>query len=86
LRPLYPLLPEQWTSRAVRVAMSEADWSRFDALVQAEVPHAPTRARAAGRALSRLLQHASEPEAVPGPLDWMDWEQCKILRLLRPGT
>ena len=29
LRPLHPLLPEQWTSKALRVAMSEADWAPF---------------------------------------------------------
>ena len=26
LRPLHPPLPEEWTSRALRVTMSEADW------------------------------------------------------------
>ena len=27
LRPLHPLLPEEWISKALRVAMSESDWA-----------------------------------------------------------
>jgi hypothetical protein len=84
LRPLHPLLPEQWTSRAVRVAMSEADWARFEALVRAIASDEPTQARAYGAALSRLIHAVPALRPEPGPLDWMDWERRKILRLLRP--
>ena len=27
LRPLHPLLPAEWASKVLRVAMSEADWA-----------------------------------------------------------
>src|SRR4051794_15035356 len=78
LRPLHPPLPEQWTSRALRVAMAEADWDRLDALVRRAAREAPTQARAYGLVLARLIRSAPEP----GPLDWMDWERKKALRLL----
>jgi hypothetical protein len=83
LRPLHPALPAEWTSRAIRVSMSDADWAQFEALARAwaAVDPEPTQARAFGQALSRLLMHA-EP-AAPGPLDWMDWERQKALKLLR---
>ena len=46
LRPLHPLLPGQWTSKALRVAMSAEDWARFEALVrEASRPQAPTQAQ-----------------------------------------
>jgi len=81
LRPLYPVLPDEWISKALRVAMSEADWVRFDALVTRYAPMAPTHARACGLVLSTLL-HAEQPPE-PGPLNWMDWERRKTLQLLR---
>ena len=52
LRPLHPLLPEQWTSEALRVTMSEADWNRFESLARSLAPAVPTQARAYGLALS----------------------------------
>ena len=84
LRPLHPLLPEEWVSKALRVAMSESDWAEFEALVARFAVMAPTHARAIGLVLSGLLHqaHESSPEPEPGPLDWMDWERRKILRLL----
>ena len=82
LRPLHPLLPEQWTSKALRLTMSEDDWHRFEALARSLAPAAPTQARAYGLALSTLLHSANLPHAEPGPLDWMDWERRKTLRLL----
>jgi hypothetical protein len=85
LRPLHPLLPEEWISKALRVAMSETDWARFDALLARYRAFAPTLARAHGMVLSRLMQTAPVPEPEPGPLDWMDWERRKTLRLLVPG-
>jgi hypothetical protein len=82
LRPLYPLLPEEWVSKALRVAMSESDWSEFERLVALCASRAPTQARAYGIALASLLQARPRPEPVAGPLDWMDWERRKTLRLL----
>ena len=83
LRPLHPLLPDAWTSKAVRIAMSEEDWLRFESLTErwAGRPEASTQARAFGLALSSLLEQAARP--IPGPLEWMDWERKKTLRLLR---
>lgn len=87
LRPLHPPLPDHWTSKPLRVAMSEHDWERFERLVRslsAEEPGvAPTLARAHGEALSRLLDVAEGHDRSPGPLDWMDWERQKTLKLLR---
>ena len=85
LRPIHPLLPEQWVSKAVRVAMSEGDWSRFEALVGEVAPDAPTQARAYGKTLSQLVHAVPEPSPQVKPLEWMDWERRKTLRLLFPG-
>jgi hypothetical protein len=82
LRPLHPPLPEEWVSKAVRVAMSEADWDRFEALVNRYAPAALTQARAQGLALSSLLRSASAPQPEVRPMDWMDWERKKALQLL----
>jgi hypothetical protein len=86
LRPLHPLLPEEWTSKAVRVAMSRDDWARFEALVRGVAPQVPTLARAHGVVISRLIDHADSSRPAPGPLDWMDWERQKTLRLLRSAV
>jgi len=83
LRPLHPLLPEEWTSKVLRVAMPRDDWSRFEDLVRAVSPLAPTQARAHGVAISRLIDRGAAAQTVPGPLDWLDWERQKTLRLLR---
>jgi hypothetical protein len=85
LRPLFPPLPEAWQSRALRVTMSADDWARFDSLARALAAAAPTRARAYGLAISALMHSLKTPRPEPGPLDWMDWERRKILRLLRFG-
>jgi hypothetical protein len=84
LRPLHPLLPEEWVSKALRVAMSESDWAEIERLVARCVVFAPTQARAYGMVLSGLLHGLQPPEPDPGPLDWMDWERRKTLRLLLP--
>ncbi len=84
MRPLHPLLPPEWHSRALRVAMASDDWDRFDSLVQEALLRAPTQARAHGEAISRLLHERIGP--TPGPFDWMDWERQKALRLLRPAN
>jgi hypothetical protein len=83
LRPLHPPLPRQWTSKALRVAMSREDWTRFEALVRGVVPHAPTLPQAHGIVISALIDASSTRRPAPGPLDWMDWERQKTLRLLR---
>ena len=87
LRPLHPRLPGQWTSKAMRVAMSEEDWARFESLVRSAGPMAPTEARAHGMVISRLLDtSADKARTTHGPLDWMDWERKKTLRLLCPAV
>jgi hypothetical protein len=89
LRPLHPLLPEEWVSKALRIAMSETDWAEFEGLVARFKVMAPTQARAVGMVLAGLLHQAAlAPEPEPGPLDWMDWERRKTLRLLlsKPKT
>lgn len=80
---MFPLLPERWTSKAVRLAMPEQDWARFEAQVERFSAVAPTHARACGMALSSLMDQAAANEPAAGPLDWMDWERAKTLRLLR---
>lgn len=82
LRPLHPRLPEEWISRALRVAMPRADWLRFEDAVRRLGGSATTQARAYGLAISRLTQGESQP-VPPGPLEWMDWERRKTLRLLQ---
>ena len=82
LRPLHPLLPEAWISRALRVAMSESDWARFEALVRKRNGEEPTQARAYGATIAQLVNESPSASADPGPLDWMDWERRKTLRLL----
>ena len=62
LRPLHPLLPEEWVSKALRVAMSESDWAEFETSRAQSRSLAPTQARAYGMVLSGLLHRAdSEP-------------------------
>jgi hypothetical protein len=82
LRPLHPPLPDEWTSKPLRVTMSEADWARFEALARSLSGAVPTQARAYGLAISTLMHEANLPRPEPGPLDWMDWERRKTLRLL----
>ena len=82
LRPLHPPLPEEWISKVLRVAMSESDWNRLEALVARHGGAASTQARAHGLVLSQLLHGLPLSKAEPGPLDWMDWERRKTLRLL----
>jgi hypothetical protein len=66
--------------------MSRADWERFEAVVEETATGAPTRARAHGEALARLMDAAEAHQPAPGPLDWMDWERQKTLRLLRSAV
>jgi hypothetical protein len=81
-------LPNEWLSKAVRVAMSQADWERFEVLTRSALSESqtPTQARANGLVISRLMETASQAPPAPGPLDWMDWERQKTLRLLRSAV
>ena len=85
LRPLHPPLPDEWISKALRLAMSDDDWMRFEALVRTLAPHAPSQARAYGQAVSALVRSAAPSPEPSGALDWMDWERRKTLRLLWTG-
>jgi hypothetical protein len=85
LRPLHPPLPEEWVSKALRVAMSESDWTLFEGMVARYAPMSPTLARAHGMVLAGLLHRTPPHEPDAGPLDWMDWERRKTLRLLLPS-
>ncbi len=73
-------------SRALRVAMSELDWRRLEALAQRYQHRASTTARAYGMALAELLREVPLPDPEPPPRDWMDWERRKALRLLFPRS
>lgn len=65
LRPLHPRLPEEWDSRPLRVAMSEADWTRFEALVRDFASQEPTQARAYGQAIASLMDQAARDRETP---------------------
>ena len=80
LRPLYPLLPAGWVSRALRVSMPTGRWERFEEFVAQARTTAPTEARAAGQALMALMDAAEERERRE---HWLDWEREKTRRLLR---
>jgi hypothetical protein len=66
LRPLYPPLPDEWISKVLRVAMSESDWARLEALVTRHAASASTQARAHGLALSHLMNAVPLPEPKAG--------------------
>ncbi|PWU25463.1 MAG: hypothetical protein C5B48_01140 [Candidatus Rokuibacteriota bacterium] len=78
LRPLYPALPGEWVSRALRIAMPARYWRQFEAHVARTGEGAPTTARASGRALMALMD---APESSAGS-HWLDWERDKACRLL----
>jgi len=81
-------LPCQWTSKVIRVAMSQEDWVTFESLVRRASANSPSQSRAHGVVISGLIEEsaASRSRPDPGPLDWMDWERQKTLRLLRPAV
>ncbi len=64
LRPLHPPLPPEWLSKVLRVAMSEADWELFEAMVARRAERAPSQAQAHGLVLSELIQAAPHAEMV----------------------
>jgi hypothetical protein len=68
--------------------MSQEDWAQFESLVRRVSIQSPTQARANGLVISGLIEEAtaSHCRPDPGPLDWMDWERQKTLRLLRPAV
>ena len=68
LRPLHPLLPRQWTSKA----LAGGDVARRTGAVRGAgpervAPQAPTQARAHGIVLSRLIDEAAARPARPRP-------------------
>jgi hypothetical protein len=65
-------LPDEWISRAVRVAMSDADWVHFDAIASRYSREVPTQARAYGLAIAELLHAVCLPEPEPGPFDALE--------------
>jgi hypothetical protein len=79
LRPLFPALPDDWTSRALRVSMPAGGWRVLDVLVERALTDAETRARALGEVLMALLQ--LEP-ATARDVHWLDFERQKATRLL----
>jgi hypothetical protein len=83
LRPLFPLLPHAWLSRALRIAMPEAIWDELDARAAAERRGGETRARALGRVLMGLMERA--PAAASARGHWLDWERDKAQRMLGAG-
>ncbi len=81
---MHPVLPEHWKSKSLRVAMSDLDWARFDALVAGAEPTEPSAARAHGVVIGRLMETSIErPPGDTAGANWMDWERQKTLRLLR---
>ena len=80
LRPLFPLLPISWLSRALRVAMPESAWAELEARLAVEVRGGETRARALGRLLMGLMER--EPAGASPRVHWLDWERDKAHRLL----
>ena len=79
LRPLYPQLPENWMSRAMRVSMPASGWRLFDALVAQATADTQTGARAVGQTLMSLM--TSRAMTTP-EVHWLDFEGQKAARLL----
>src|SRR5262245_46978020 len=79
LRPLFPELPGQWRSRAIRVAMPVASWVELDELIAIAASTTSTGARAAGQVLMALMAHARREAS---PHHWLDFEREKARRLL----
>src|SRR5262249_61738778 len=80
LRPLYPRLPGEWVSRAVRIAMPVFAWEQFDALVASAAAGAETGARATGQAVMGLVGGDTGRTA-----HWRRWGGGEG-RGVRPGT
>jgi hypothetical protein len=82
LRPLFPLLPRAWVSRALRVAMPEWAWADLDARATQAQRAGDTRARALGTVLLDLLARSASRAPAGSGGDWLDWERGKAQRLL----
>jgi len=80
LRPLFPELPGEWISRAIRIAMPARSWAELDARVSAVRPGTVTGARAAGEVLIALMSAEARLGRSAG--DWLDFEREKAWRLL----
>ena len=79
LRPLYPVLPAAWLSRAIRVSMPTARWTEFNGLVSVAASRASTGARAAGQVLMALMDASQDGGRAA---HWLDFEREKAQRLL----
>jgi hypothetical protein len=75
LRPLYPPLPADVSSRAVRVAMPERAWEGLDDVVSRSTETAP-------RVIGALLEHALREHRAAEVADWQEWQIRKEQRLL----
>jgi hypothetical protein len=98
LRPLFPKLPSEYSSRLIRLAMSSRAWEQIERLVAGS--SAPTLPRAYGEVVERLLEtfEASSRSVVGTPFrlppkatveaeqasqeDWLIWQMQKELALL----
>lgn len=79
LRPLYPQLPENWVSRAIRVSMPASSWRFLDGLVARAAEETQTGARAVGQVLMTLMRAEAATAREP---HWLDFERQKAARLL----
>jgi hypothetical protein len=98
LRPLFPKLPSEYSSRLIRLAMSSRAWEQIERLVAGS--SAPTPPRAYGEVVERLLEtFDASSRSVVGPSfglptaatveaeqasqeDWLVWQMQKELALL----
>ena len=102
LRPLFPKLPGEYQSRAIRVAMPSGAWERIERLVSRS--SAPTLPRAYGEVMAQLLENFdSTSRAMVQPSlqllrraagepsertreDWQVWQMQKELALLAASS
>lgn len=77
-------LPENWSSRSVRIALPESDWAALEIFARRYGADATSGSVALGQAIHRLLEaHRNTVEWSWDSSDWMEWERRKTLKLLR---
>ena len=78
-------LPDHWSSRSVRIALPESDWSALELFARHYGADGASGAMALGQAIHRLLEsHRRTADWSWDSSDWMEWERRTTLRLLRP--
>lgn len=78
-------LPENWSSRSVRIALPESDWGALEMLSRRYGSEGSSGAVALGQAIHRLLEtQRRSADWSWDSSDWMEWERRKTLKLLRP--